>query len=114
MGGGSGLLMDDVSRVVLDRGGGFGFSLLLPPPMPPLMDSLVVEEVRQMPESSKELLQLPPRLRCCWKLLGGMGGGRMGSLILLTVIGGSELVRLPELSSLSLPLSLRFSSPEVF
>ena len=110
MGGGSGLLMDDVSRVVLDRGGGFGFSLLLPP-LPPLMDSLVVEEVRQMPESSKELLQLPPRL--WWKLLGGIGGG-CGSFILLTVIGGSELVRLPELSSLSLPLSLRFSSPEVF
>ena len=38
MGGGSGLRMEDVSRVVLERGGGFGFSLL--PAVPPLMESL--------------------------------------------------------------------------
>ena len=61
-GGGSGLRMEDVSRVVLDRGGGFGFSRCFPSAR---MESRVVEEVRQMPlESSKELPQLPPRLWC--------------------------------------------------
>ena len=74
LGGGSGLRMEDVSRVVLDRGGGAGFSRF----PSARMESRVVEEVRQIPESSKELPQLPPRLWCgcgCMKLLGGTGGG---------------------------------------
>ena len=91
--------MEDVRRVVLDLGGGFGFSF-------PRIESLVVDDVRQIRESSVVVLDT-------FVVFGGTGGG-LGSFILFTVTGEGRLFILcSSVSSLSLPLSLLFFSVSV-